>query len=151
MAVGRRVNCRADVVVTLHRVRERQIRAVLLLQLVEPRSVNTELLGYHCVDTRRRVIGLRVLAELNQAQRRESRVWGHCVIHSALDLGEFRIESDKTKNVIFPDWPAERKAGKHVAALVFLSDIGLISRIDGPPACGCLGRIGIQAGIRRVA
>src|ERR1700676_4328257 len=65
---GRR-SCRADVkIIRVCGVRIGQIFAALLLQLVQPGSVQGNFFSPFCVNARRGVVGLRVLAEGNDAE-----------------------------------------------------------------------------------
>ena len=96
----------------------RQVLAVLLLVLVQPRTEYANLLGDHRVDASGRVVGLGIPAKWNFAGA------GWTIVYKALFVVEFRIEGDEDENPIFQDRTAKGKTREYVAGLRF-------DRLDG--------------------
>jgi hypothetical protein len=77
-------------------------------------------LRHYRVHARRGVVGLRVAAELHQAQRGKCRVGRNGVVHRTLLFREFRVESDESKNAILPDWTSEPENKHGILGLLII-------------------------------
>src|SRR5271155_2046656 len=102
----------------------RQSFAAFALVLVKPRTKHAYVLGHDGIDTGRRVVRLRILAE-----RRGSAV-GRAVVYEAFLIIEFRSESTEEKHFVFQDRAADGETRENIAGFGLDHLIILVVGID---------------------
>src|SRR5215471_1871283 len=140
MRVGRWGNRRTGVEISLRGIGKGQALPVLLLKLIQPRSINAQLLCYSRIDSGVRVVRSGILGKLYYT---ESRPAWLIVVHTALNVLNPWIEPNEKEHAILPDRTAHREPGKNGRKRFFLRNLSLNCRLGKPPPCGRLvgGRV----------
>src|SRR5215470_5036957 len=132
MRVGRWGNRRTGVEISLRGIGKGQALPVLLLKLIQPRSINAQLLCYSRIDSGVRVVRSGILGKLYYT---ESQPAWLIVVHTALNVLNPWIEPNEKEHAILPDRTAHREPGKYGRKMVFLRHIFLKLRVSQSPAC----------------